>query len=820
MTFNAIAQRAGSLDLSFDARVELSGGIRQILEQTNGMILIVGDFQRVNGVRCSGIARLLQSGALDPGFVPPIDIDGTILTAAIQPDQKILIGGRFSRVLGHSRERIARLNEDGSLDDAFNPGAGFTGVGVGVIPDIGSAIAAISIQPDGKIIVGGEFTAFNGAGRTNLARLTMNGALDSGFNAIVNRGPNANYYYLYAVQTILVQPDGRIMVGGSFSSVNGIQTDQLIRLNSDGAVDAQFDFPAYFVSPPNYGVTDVRLLTGGDYLVAGSFALADSSNVKYLAKINTNGSVYRSFNTYLSGTQPLPIGPHGFELQPDGKILMVASYGDSGIAVELGFKRLNADLAIDPSFSPGSKDGSIAALMLTRSGDVLIGGGFTTIGGKTRYGLARLTSTGAVDDSFQVEVKYAGSVSMLSMLPDGGVLAAGSMSTVSGLVRNSVFRINPSGTSVGNFGLPTSGQPPVTAILALRNGKNLVATRYSPVDGSQTNQITRYSIDGTIDSNFKLTNGPNSTCVTMVEQPDGRVVIGGDFLSVGGFNLTRIARLETSGAIDPSFNSGSGPNNSVLKALVQSDGKLIVFGSFSSVNSVPRMRVVRLLANGAVEGNYNPGTNFLGPLDVGLRSDDKLIIVGHSDVPGGMLRINTNGLVDSGFHSGATNVPHSVTIQGVAVYCDDSIIIGGQFVAYDGVPRTNLARLYPDGRLDTRFDPGAAQISFGTLNIGIGFAPNGDVWLGGQLMNFNGVERYGLARFIGIERPKLSLSSTVAPYEFTLTGETGRTYRVEATTNFANWMPVTNVINDIGSIRFTDLGSTNTARRFYRAVTP
>ena len=810
---SGFAQRAGSLDLSFDAKVELSGGIRQILEQTNGMILIVGDFQRVNGVRCSGIARLLPSGALDPGFIPPTDIDGGIRTAAIQSDQKIVIGGDFSRVLGNGRRRIARLNADGSLDETFNPG---TGVDASPEPRA-AAISAIAVQSDGKVLIGGEFTAYNGAGRTNLARLTSTGGVDPGFNAVVIRGPYSRSYDQFAVQTILVQPDGRIMVGGSFATVNGVQTDQLIRLKADGSLDTPFDFPALFVSGGTfYGVTDVRMLVGGDYLVAGSVELANFfPPLRYLAKVNPSGSPYPSFNTTLAGTPSVPISPHAFDLQADGKILM------SSLWVPFGFRRLNADLTIDSGFSPGARDGTVEVIKLTASGDVLVGGPFTTIGGKTRYGLARLTGTGAVDDSFQAEVRYSGSIPAISVLPNDGVIAAGTFSTVAGLPRSGVIRIDPKGTSIIDFGYTNSSQPPVTAVLALRSGKSLIAAKYFPGGVSQTNQIRRFNANGSIDPSFNLTNGPDSTCTTMVELSDGRVVIGGDFLSVGGSNLTRIARLETSGAIDPTFSSGTGANSLVRKVLVQSDGKLIVAGYFSTLNGVPRNLLARLLANGQVDADYNPGTNFPRfALDIGLQSGDRLIAVGQApQIAGGMLRINVDGSVDPGFHSGATVALYSVFIQGVAIHRDDSIVIGGQFTAYDGVPRTNFARLHSDGWLDTRFDPGPAEIRFISLEIGIGFAPNGDVWLGGQLMSFNGVERYGLARFIGIERPKLSLSSTVAPYDFTLTGETGRTYRVEATTNFVNWLPVTNLVNDTGSIQFTDHESTNTVRRFYRAVT-
>jgi len=150
----------------------------------------------------------------------------------VQPDGNILIGGSFSSVLGAGRNNIARLNTDGTLDATFDPNAN-------------SAVYSIAVQADGKIMIGGGFTSLSPNGgaavvRNRIARLNVDGTLDATFD------PNANNFSSTYLYSIVVQADGKILIGGQFAflSPNGGATavrNYIARLNADGTLDATFD---------------------------------------------------------------------------------------------------------------------------------------------------------------------------------------------------------------------------------------------------------------------------------------------------------------------------------------------------------------------------------------------------------------------------------------------------------------------------------------------------------------------------------------------------------------------------------------------------
>ena len=186
---------------SFDPNA--SSSVNSIAVQADGKILAGGGFGTFspNGgtaVTRNRIARLERDGRLDRTLNLNLPMNSGITAIAVQPDGKILLGGRFSTVLGVSRNNIARLNSDGTLDTVFNPNANG--------PMGSTPVYSIALQPDGKILVGGALTSIGGQTRNGIARLDpLTGAADS-FN------PNASG----GVGLITVQPDGKILVGGGF----------------------------------------------------------------------------------------------------------------------------------------------------------------------------------------------------------------------------------------------------------------------------------------------------------------------------------------------------------------------------------------------------------------------------------------------------------------------------------------------------------------------------------------------------------------------------------------------------------------------------
>ena len=178
-----------------------------LVVQSDGKVVICGDFTTVNGAARNRIARLNSDGTLDFTFLATASgANFAVNAAAVQSDGKIVIGGRFSTINGTTRNHIARLNADGTLD------ASFLAAGSGVNGDV----FALALQSDGKPVIGGFFTSVNGTSRNGIARLNSDGTNDGSFLA-TGSGVNNSVF------AVAIQPDGRIVIGGLFTNVNGTE---------------------------------------------------------------------------------------------------------------------------------------------------------------------------------------------------------------------------------------------------------------------------------------------------------------------------------------------------------------------------------------------------------------------------------------------------------------------------------------------------------------------------------------------------------------------------------------------------------------------
>ena len=195
----------------------------------------------------------------------------------VQPDGKILVGGRFENYAGTARSKIIRLNSDGSIDGTFFAGSGF--------PTGSFAVFDLALQSDGKILVGGMFPSYGGVSRNRILRLNSDGTLDTSF--VVGTGFDT------IVNAIKVQTDGKILVGGLFTSYNGTSKNYIIRLNSDGSIDGTFSIGSGF----NNQVQTIALQADGKILIGGSFTSYNGTSAKAIVRLNSDGTLDTSFTT-------------------------------------------------------------------------------------------------------------------------------------------------------------------------------------------------------------------------------------------------------------------------------------------------------------------------------------------------------------------------------------------------------------------------------------------------------------------------------------------------------------------------------------------
>ncbi len=740
----------GTLDTTFNpGGLGVNGTVNAIAVQPDGKILIGGQFTHYNGdgAASDGIVRLNSNGTLDTTFnYGGAGADLTVFAMAVQADGKVIIGGSFLSYNGGAAIRIARLNTNGTLDATFNPGgAGTDGI-----------VLAIAVQPDGKAIIGGAFTSYNGnaAASDYVMRLSGNGARDTSFNV---GGAGADFN----VNALAVQPGGKIVIGGGFSSYNGngAASDRIARLNTNGTLDTTFNSGGAGADSAVYAVavqTDGKVLLGGQFTSYNS----DSAASDYVARLNANGTLDTSFNYGGAGADNKV---NAVAVQPDGKVVIggeFTSYNGNAAVGDFVARLLPATGAIAFSSATYNVDetGGNAAFALTRTGgtDNRAVAKVTLTNGTTTAADYRL-QPGTLDTTFNYGGVGADSdVLAVALQPDGKALIGGYFTSYNGNAAASdyVTRLNSNGTLDTTFNPGGAGAgSTVHAIAVQPDGKIIMVGDFTSYNGNAaaSDRVARLNANGTLDTSFNPGGqGLNSSTFAVAVQPDGKILIGGFFTGYNGDSAAsdKIARLNANGTLDTTFNyGGAGPDFMVLSIAVQPDGKIIIGGYFVSYNGdgAASDSVMRLNADGTLDTTFNPGGAGADAQVNGvvLQPDGKILIVGYFTSYNGngaasnnIARLNANGTLDTTFNPGGAGTDYAVL--GIALQADGKIIIGGFFTSYNGngAASDEISRLNSNGTLDTTFNPGGAGVSIQVNELAV--QADGKIIIGGQITDYNG----------------------------------------------------------------------------------
>jgi len=358
------------------------------------------------------------SGQVSDGFAP--DVHGEVYAIALQPDGQIVIGGNFSAVSGITRSNLARLNSSGALDTSFNPQANGT-------------VLALAMLEDGKILVGGAFTSIRDQPRYRLARLNSNGSLDFGFN------PGATGDYA-TVTSLTLQPDGRLLVGGTFDGLGGHPWANLACLNHDGTLTPTS------VPEPMAGSGCVAVQSDGKILVGGDFSTIGGQPGPSLVRLSINGALDPSFTPQMDYLTNVAYGPNCLLVQPDGKILVAGVFTAPGGVARNFVRRLNPDGSADTAFYQSDYTGpfhptprSVFSLALQCDGGILVAGDFALLAGHDHASLGRLNPDGTFDATFDPSITFEPNplvpvyaVASLAVQADGAILAGGNFSGLGG----------------------------------------------------------------------------------------------------------------------------------------------------------------------------------------------------------------------------------------------------------------------------------------------------------------------------------------------------------------------------------------------------
>jgi uncharacterized delta-60 repeat protein len=606
----------GTNDGTFTASISGAGSVAI---QPDGKVVVGGGFSTVNGVPRSNLARFNTDGTLDTTFVP--NINNSVFGVTIQPDGKILIAGQFTVVDGQNKFSFARLNSDGSLDAGFaasltHPGANGSTDAVAVqadgkvivvgnftrfgdlvtprnrivrlnidgsvdptfTPSFDDRTLDVKIQSDGKIVVGGRFTTVNGATRAGIARINMNGQVDTSFVTNTSASVPAGY----SIQGFAVQSDGAIVIGGEFTEVNGSTGyNKLARLYPDGRLDA--DTVLTITGGP---ATTMISLPNGQTLLGGGFTNVGGAARQGMARIGWTGANDSSFaNPQLTGWV------YGIAVLADGKYIAGGDFTSAGGGSQAKLARILTNGTVDASFAPTFNAGGwVNAVAVQPDGKIIIVGGFTTVNGTPRNRVARLNASGSLDTTFNPNADQPPQV--IALQSDGKIVIGGAFENVGGLPRVALARLNSDGSVDTSFNPIIGGIPlhEVYEITIDRNSALLVGGRFSSVNGTPRSSMARIHTSGELDLNF-VPPTIDGSVLKIVPDLQQTYYIAGRFLNVGGVPSAGVARITDIGQVVGFPNTGA---NDVLSMTRRSDNKILLSGYFTTVSGQPRAQFAAL----------------------------------------------------------------------------------------------------------------------------------------------------------------------------------------------------------------------------------
>ena len=398
----------------------------QLADAANYDVVVCGDYGCVTS---TAAALYVNQVTLDSTF--NATADNTVYAIAMQPDGKILLGGIFTNISGQPRNRIARLNADGTLDASFNPGAS-------------GYVQALAVQPDGKIVVAGSFTNIAGQTRNWIGRLNADGTLDAGFNP----GAGGGTFYKN-VYSLLVQPDGKILVGGDFTTLGGQSRTNIGRLNAVGTLDTSFN-------PGSSGyVTSLAFQPDNKIILGGYFNYLVGQPFPGLGRLNYNGTLDTSFNTGGTvGNTSWAYSVQALAVQPDGRILFGGYFNTNWVEQISGgtsyhsastpaFKCLSSNGAMDNTFN-GTSQAVVNNIILQADGSILAGGWFSALAGQLCYAIGRLNPDGSLDPVFKPTPLASSPYRVYSLAEqlDGNLLVGGTFTNLAGQSCVKIGRLN------------------------------------------------------------------------------------------------------------------------------------------------------------------------------------------------------------------------------------------------------------------------------------------------------------------------------------------------------------------------------------------
>lgn len=611
------------------------------------------------------------------------------------------------------------------FDESFGP----------VLKGIGW-VTSIDETPEGHILVAGNFDYLENTESGALLKLDRNGNLAPAFNKVYSDQP---------IDKVFSLSEGKILVFGKFTRINGQNIHQLARLNADGTIDDTF---SHSVTAEIHTVD----LQADEKIIIGT-----GTNALNIKRLTASGEVDGTFITpslFVYSALNLTIGP-------DDKIYIHDSEK---------IQRLNSDGNTDLSFqSLSATNGQMFIVRPLMDGTIMIGGGFKKYGSQDVSGLIKVDAQGNLISSF-IGPSFTHAIAEMA---DGKILTAGNEGKVY------LFTANGSASELVTnnfFGI-------IQDLMETQDHKILISRWFAHTNVVDLGAVALFDAPFNPNSNFKpsINRAPRYSRNNMSILPSGKIVLGGfDFsfetfnniptnfvkinpdgsldgefahplaiqsqimalevgnnkILVSGFlhlpqGLRYLTRLNADGSLDDQFKINFGPN-SITNRIRFRGSTILLGGNFTSFDGVPTQSFVILDYQGKIKQTFNdlpPGSDIQ---DFDVQSDGSIVAVGTFPYSGGLkwiVKLSPQGNTISGFNAIIEN-PSCVRVD-----AQDRVYVGGKFL--DG---KLIKRFTPSGQTDLTFNPGNLQAASLSHVAVIEFLPTNQLAIGGNFRTFNGAE--------------------------------------------------------------------------------
>jgi len=667
--------------------------------------------------------------SVDEAFVQGSGFNNHASAVAVQPDDKVLVGGYFTTYNGNPVQKLARLNSNGTLDNTFQfNSSGFNTFSI-------TKITHILVQPDGKILVGGDFLITKSAVNfivVDLMRLNADGSIDMTFKSTGNKN----------VKVIAVQPDGKVLV--LLSTGSGIN---LVRYSASGAVDSSFNTGGGFADLSStcstYGYK-IHVLQTGKILISGCFSKYNYVTVNGFIRLNTNGTRDATF------TPPAGI----FLVQPDETLVMIKKYNLDYYTTTTEMIHTDTNGIVQETYTiPIEQHTFLESLQASGANEVVARMRVERVINAqviTYYKFIHLDLQGNLKTEEQKTTHYGGK--KILQKSDNEFLILGKIQNRGNRkYHNGIKRISGNGTLAYHDNLFNG--PAISALsdpegeknlfrdgVLMPDGKLVVLQEYysGPSNNTQYFKLIRYNTDFSLDTTF---NYLSADIRAMLALPDGKLLIAyGNHLE----------RLNTDGSIDNSFQINADFNGSIYTMKLLGNGQILVGGGFSSYLNAPAGRIARLNPDGSLDTSFNASGIWAFVSAIDLQSDGKIIIGGKLYQNQGtyetfnLARLNSDGSLDNSFVkdlSTSNRYPRQVVVQP-----DNKILIIQQPQQYTTAD-CEVKRFNSDGTLDATFDTGSG-FTGGEVNS-ILLQADGRIIVAGEFTKYNGIFCNGSVRLTG-----------------------------------------------------------------------